>query len=339
MNGNRGFAIIFGIAFAALLVKASAYRLMEWEQAIITRFGKPVGSAITESGLHFRVPFIDKVRRLDKRILNWDGTPDNITTGDKTIIIVDTTARWKIVDPLLFIETIGSIRDSAERIEPVLESATRDVISKYKLVEAVRNTNDIIQKVAKKRELAAKGLLPPDEQEVVGEIPKIEFGREHLSEKIIEAARAELKAFGIEIIDVQIRRIAYEPSVEKDVFTRATWISSVIEIKRSHMMPRLTGSSDLDTLPIVSSLPDLGHQVVAGIDPYAIPCPDHAGGFVFFHYRRPFQNGSLLHGVAVVDRAFLMPTRLGDIDPATSFQRLDPLPTPAGKIPPSHTGQ
>lgn len=206
---------------ALLLFAASAYRLPEWEQAIVTQFGRPVGGTVTRSGLHFRVPFIQRVRRFDKRILNWDGTPNQIPTKDKKYILVDTTARWKIQDPLKFLQSVQNEDGARIRLDAILDSATRDVISNHNLVEAVRNSNAIIEKINEKKELAGKGLLPPDEEETIGEIETVGVGREALSARIIEKARKELKEdVGIEIIDVQIRQIAYEASVEQKVFER-----------------------------------------------------------------------------------------------------------------------
>lgn len=204
-----------------VLLAASAYRLPEWEQAIVTQFGRPIGGTITRSGLHFRVPFIQRVHRFDKRILNWDGTPNQIPTKDKKYIWVDTTARWRIEDPLKFLQTVQNEDGARIRLDAILDSATRDVISNHNLVEAVRNSNAILDKINDKRELARKGLLPPDEEETIGEIETVSVGREALSARIIEKARRELREdVGIEIIDVQIRRIAYEASVEQKVFER-----------------------------------------------------------------------------------------------------------------------
>lgn len=213
--------LFIGVLLALIIVVASsAYRLPEWEQAIITRFGKPIGSAITDSGLNWRVPFVDKIHRLDKRILNWDGNPNQIPTKDKKYIWVDTTVRWRITDPLLFIQTVQNERGAISRLNGILESATRDVVSNYNLVEAVRNSNAIIEKVQKKKKDAAEGKLQAGEEEVIGEIDPIGVGRERISEMIIEKARVGLKEFGVDIIDVQLRRIAYEASVERKVFDR-----------------------------------------------------------------------------------------------------------------------
>jgi membrane protease subunit HflC len=189
---------------------------------VITQFGRPVGSEVTDAGLHFKIPFIQKVRRFDKRILNWDGYPNQIPTKDKKYIQVDTTARWRIVDPLLFLQTVQTENGARLRLDGILDAVTRDAVSNNNLVEAVRNSNAILDKIKERAVAQKQGQKQPnaEEEEVVGEIDPVSVGREALSGIIIEKARAGLKEFGIEIIDVQLRRIAYEASVESKVYDR-----------------------------------------------------------------------------------------------------------------------
>lgn len=212
--------IVVAILIAA---KGSFFIVNEGEQAIITQFGKPVGQPITDSGLHFKTPFTQKARYLDKRILTWDGQPNQIPTKDKKYIKVDTTARWLIVDALKFIQTVENERGAEARLGAILDAATRDVISNHRLVEVVRNTDSIIEEIAAKKkkakEDAAKG-LPTIEEEVTGEISSIKVGRERLSEIIVENASHELTQLGIKLIDLQLRRISYEQTVEAKVYER-----------------------------------------------------------------------------------------------------------------------
>lgn len=213
-------ALLAGV-MALFLIPNAFYILPEWEQAVITEFGRTVGSPITEAGLHVKMPFIQKVRRIEKRILNWDGYPNQIPTKDKKYIWVDTTARWRITDPLLFIQTVQTESGARARLDGILDAITRDTISSHNLVEAVRNSNGILDKV--KERLAAQKLgevLPGADEEIVGEIEPVSLGRESLSSIIIEKARSGLKEFGIELIDVQLRHIAYEASVEAKVYER-----------------------------------------------------------------------------------------------------------------------
>jgi modulator of FtsH protease HflC len=219
---GKGIGVIVLIA-GFILVKSSCYILTEGKQVIITQFGKPVGNPVTDAGIHFKKPFVQEARYVDKRILEWDGYPNQIPTKDKKYIAVDTTARWKVVDALKFIQTVQSERGAKARLDAVLDASTRDVISNHNLVEAVRTSNNILDTLKKKKEAQQKIMDAGGdaiEEEVTGEIEPIKTGREKLSLKIAAAATAELKDFGIELIDVQLRRISYEASVEKKVYER-----------------------------------------------------------------------------------------------------------------------
>ena len=115
------------------------YRVDETEQVIITQFGEPVGKPITTPGLQVKLPFIQTVRRFDKRVLEWDGSPDQIPTLDKRFILVDTTARWRIADPLLFFQAVGDEHSAQSRLDDLIDSAARDVVSGHRLIQVVRN--------------------------------------------------------------------------------------------------------------------------------------------------------------------------------------------------------
>jgi membrane protease subunit HflC len=214
------FAVIVGLF---ITVFNSFYLLQEGRQAIVTEFGKPVGTPITTPGLKFKTPFINDVRFIDKRILNWDGSPNQIPTKDKKYIKVDTTARWQIIDALRFIQTVQNERGAKARLDTILDGHTRDVISGHRLVEAVRDSNDIIKVIEGKKQLIIDRKLKGEsilEEEIAGEIEEIEVGREELSKIIVEKADKELVELGIKLIDVQLRRISYEESVEKKVYER-----------------------------------------------------------------------------------------------------------------------
>jgi membrane protease subunit HflC len=220
---NKLAPIVVVIGILAIVGKAALFIVTEGRQAIITQFGKPVGEPITTAGLHFKKPFVQEVRYVDKRILSWDGLPNQIPTKDKKFIKVDTTARYRVVDALKFIQTVRNKNGAKARLDTILDSATRNVISAHNLVEAVRNSNAIIENSAKeKAEIEKKKAAGENyvEEGVSGEIEEILTGREQLSQLIVEKADEELKAFGIELIDVQLRRISYEESVEKKVYER-----------------------------------------------------------------------------------------------------------------------
>jgi len=223
--GNKIVALFIIVVLSIIGFKSVFFELPEGRQVIITQFGKPVGEPITEAGLHFKMPFVQEVRYVDKRILSWDGFPNQIPTKDKKYIKVDTTARWRVVDALKFIQTVRNEYGAKARLDAILDSATRDVISNHNLVEAVRNSNSILDTIElRKKELEAKRKKgdPVLEDEVTGDIENIEVGREKLSQMIAESAGKELGSFGIKLIDVQLRRISYEKSVETKVYERMT---------------------------------------------------------------------------------------------------------------------
>ena len=208
IKGGTVFAIIFALV---LVLRGSVYTVGEWQQAIITQFGKIVGEPVSRPGLHFKLPLVQDVRYFEKRMLNWDGNPDKVPTRDKKFIIVDTSARWLINDPVKFLQTVQNEERALLRIGNILDSKTKNIISKYNLVETVRNTNEIIVEIEK---------MGKEDDKITGEIAKIKIGRENLAKQIPEASMPEIQTLGIKLIDVLITRIAYEKSVEAKVFER-----------------------------------------------------------------------------------------------------------------------
>lgn len=219
MNNNKEvIKFVFTTLLVFMLAMGAGYTIKEGEQVVITLFGKPV-RMVKEAGLHWKWPLAETVRVIDLRMLNWDGYPNQIPTRDKKYITVDTTARWKIVDPLKFIQSVQSQQGAQSRLDAILDATTRDVISSHNLVEAVRNSNAIFDVVNKRAE-NKDATQATFEEEVVGDIEKVEIGRENLSKMILDRASKELLPIGIELIDVQIRRIMYEASVQKKVYSR-----------------------------------------------------------------------------------------------------------------------
>jgi len=210
---NNQILIILGIAIAVIILVFSGvfYIVPEGQQVIITQFGKPIGQPQTTSGLKIKTPFIQKVDRFDKRILEWDGREKEVTTKDKRFIWLDTTARWKIVDALKFFQSLKTEERAQSRLDDIINSASRDLVTGQKLVEVVRNTNDIRQ---------ATEDLEEGEQNTQ-QIEVIEVGRRKIAQMILEKAQQNLsEEFGIEIVDVQIKRINYVDQVRQKVFLR-----------------------------------------------------------------------------------------------------------------------
>ncbi|MEZ4743714.1 MAG: protease modulator HflC [Bdellovibrionota bacterium] len=217
------------ILAAVLTLVNSAFLLPEGQQALITQFGEVKGQPITKAGLKFKIPFVQDVRYFDKRILSWDGDADKIPTKDKKYIWVDTTARWKISDPLKFTKALKNENIARSNIDDILDGITRDIISNFNLVEAVRNSNSILDTINKRKEekeiSGEKKELHIDDsnhldEEITGEISSIKAGREKLTDLIIVRAKKILNAYGIELIDVQLRSISYDDSVQNKVYQR-----------------------------------------------------------------------------------------------------------------------
>jgi membrane protease subunit HflC len=201
--------IIFAVALL-IVISSALYILDERQQAIITQFGDPIGDAITNAGLHIKIPFIQKVHYFEKRILEWDGDPKQIPTSDKRYIWLDTFSRWKIVDPLKFYQTVRNETFAHGRLDDIISGTTRDVISSNSLIELVRNSN---------RELIFTQEFEASSLEGVKEEP-IDFGRSKIADKVFESSKPLVAEYGIELIDVNIKRINYVEEVRMKVYER-----------------------------------------------------------------------------------------------------------------------
>lgn len=214
--------IIYTIIAAAtlvlvLLVVTAAYTVDQAEQVIIVQFGKPVGDAITTPGLHFRLPFVQEVLRFDKRLLAWDGDPNQIPTRGREFISVDTTARWRIVDPLQFFKSVRDENGAQSRLDDIIDSVVRDQISSTELTDMVRSRD---WDVSPEDLEALENTDDSDSQRLAG---KPQVGRKVLTRNILrEAQRGMPEKYGIELVDVRIKRLNYIPSVRQQVFQRMT---------------------------------------------------------------------------------------------------------------------
>jgi membrane protease subunit HflC len=191
-----------------ILIAASAFRVGEAEQVIITQFGDPVGTPIATPGLHFKVPFVQQTNFFDKRFLEWDGSPNQVPTRDKRFIWVDTYARWRIVDPLRFFQRLRDERGAQSRLDDILDGETRNAVARYDLIELVRNSNRSRDDIP----------IEAAEEEVILNV--IEKGREQVSREILERAADRTADLGIELLDLRIKRINYVDEVQQDVFAR-----------------------------------------------------------------------------------------------------------------------
>ena len=202
------------VVVGLVVLGSSAYRLDETEQAVIIEFGKPIGDAVTKSGLHFKLPFIQQVRRFDKRILAWDGEPEQVPTLGREFISVDTTARWRVVDPLLYLQSMKDESGAQSRLDDIIDSVVRDKISSTELVEIVRSRDWHIEE----SELDSAGI---GEKEKTILQREVKVGREQLERQILITAQQGIREkYGIELEDVRIKRLNYVRSVQVQVFNR-----------------------------------------------------------------------------------------------------------------------
>ncbi len=207
-------SIIILLVIGGVVLASSAYTIDEAEQAIIVQFGAPVGGAITEPGLHFKVPFIQEVRRFDKRLLSWDGDPNQIPTRGEQFISVDTTARWRIIDPLTFLKSVQNERGATLRLNDILDSVVRDQISATDLVEIVRSKDwEVSEEDLERAQTVSEG-----DEEILRQ--RVARGRQELTKDILEKASVQMPDYGIELVDIRIKRVDYVETVQQRVFER-----------------------------------------------------------------------------------------------------------------------
>ncbi len=207
MTRTRPTLVIL-LVVGLFLAASSAYIVSETNQVVITQFGEPVGEPITEPGLHFKIPFIQNANMFEKRFLEWDGFPNQVPTRDRRFIWVDTYARWRITDPLLFFQRLRDERGAQSRLDDILDGETRNAVARHDLIEIVRTSN---------REPADTAASELEEAET---LDPIVTGREQITREILGAAAAAVGELGIELLDLKFKRINYIADVQQDVFAR-----------------------------------------------------------------------------------------------------------------------
>ncbi len=193
-----------------LLFLASSYTIPETEQVILTQFGRQMGGPITNAGFHFKAPFIQKVNRIEKRVLEWDGPSAEMPTRDKLYIIVEAFARWRIADPEQFFLRLRDERSGQSRLDDIIGSETRNTVARHDLVEVVRTSTT---RTPVMDETLVGGKTVPG-------LPPIQFGRAVLEEEILNASKGKLAEFGIELLDARLLRINYNMAVTSKIFDR-----------------------------------------------------------------------------------------------------------------------
>ena len=187
MNRIRLAGILAVLAIATYLLMSSIYTVSEVQQAIITQFGRPVGDPVTSAGLKFKVPFIQDVNLIDKRVLEWDGNPSDMPTKDKLYVSVDLFARWRIVDPLQYFLRLHDERSAQSRLDDVLGSETRNAVAKHELIEIIRTTRDRVP---------LRDALVTDAARLdVGSLVPIQKGRKQVEQEIFAEAAQKVRVF------------------------------------------------------------------------------------------------------------------------------------------------
>ena len=205
--------ILVIVVIGSYVAMSSVYTVNEVEQMIITQFGKPVGEPVTTAGLKFKVPFVQEVNPIDKRVLEWDGNPSDMPTKDKLYISVDLFARWRITDPLQYFLRLRDERSAQSRLDDILGSETRNAIAKHELIEIIRTTKDRVP-------LRDTFLTDAERKLDMGSLVPIQKGRKMVEQEIFAAAAEKVRVFGIELLDIRFKRINYNESVRPKIYDR-----------------------------------------------------------------------------------------------------------------------
>lgn len=213
MSRIKLIAILVVLGVGMYVSISSIYTVSEVEQVIITQFGKPVGAPVTSAGLKLKMPFIQDVNPIDKRVLEWDGSPSDMPTKDKLYISVDLFARWRITDPLQYFLRLGDERSAQSRLDDILGSETRNAVAKHELIEIIRTTKDRVP--------LRDALLTEEEKKLdMGSLVPIHKGRKLVEKEIFAAAAQKVQVFGIELLDIRFKRINYNQSVRPKIYER-----------------------------------------------------------------------------------------------------------------------
>jgi len=214
--------VVIAVVVAAGVVLANAFFILpEGKQAVITQFGRPVGKPITAAGLQFKTPFIQEVTFFDKRILIWDGDPNQVPTNDKTFVYLDVTARWRISNALVFLQAVNNENRAQTILDDIIDGTVRDLVNKNDLVEIIRSSD---------WDPEGMGFGPAGKEE------QIRYGRDKISAMIHAAASKVTPQYGIELVDVMFKRVNYIETVQQRVYERM-----ISERKRIAAEKRSTG--------------------------------------------------------------------------------------------------
>jgi len=212
-------SVIIGLLvfIIVILLSSSIYIVDETKQVFVTRFGKIVGDPIntnaegeSEAGLYFRIPFIDQVYSFEKRYLEWDGDSEEVATRSKVMIEINTYARWRINDAMIFYKALRNEDQATTRLDDLLDGAARTVIAAHDLVEVIRSHQ---------REAAQP--IVENSGETQTELEPFTKGRSALAQEVIANVKSKLNSeLGIELLDFRFKRINYTEQVRQEIFKR-----------------------------------------------------------------------------------------------------------------------
>ena len=218
MKKFAGALTVISVLILALLFMGPLYIVNEGEQVVVTRFGSIVATH-TEAGLHAKVPFVDQVTTYSKLVLSLDGDPQRIPTKENQFIIVDTTSRWKIVDPAKFYQNFQTVNNAYNKLSDIIDSSTRTIITQNRLSEIVRSSN-IINEQEEKVEDNEDTKDIAELVNVASENESVSKGRRELCRLMKEDASALVAEYGIELIDIVPRQIKYSDELTDSVYSR-----------------------------------------------------------------------------------------------------------------------
>jgi len=262
---NRQISLMFSvgllIVIGGVILYQSLFVVQETEQVILTQFGEIQGVPVTEAGLHWRVPFIQKVNKLEKRVLSWDGESSELPTKDKLFVRIDSFARWKIKDPQTFFLRLRNERTALTRLDDILDSAAREAIANHVLLEIVRSEN---------REVILDEELKQLDSDVIGRLDKISVGRDRIERMIVAAAQPTLETLGIELLDLRIKRLNYNDNVQRQIFQRMIsereQIAARFRSEGEGEAARILGQRDRDLRDIQSEAYRVGQEIMGLAD-------------------------------------------------------------------------
>jgi membrane protease subunit HflC len=230
-----------------VLLFGSAFTVRETEIVILTQFGRPIGAPITDAGLHWKVPFIQTVNRIERRVLEWDGPVNEMPTKDKTYIAVDAFARWKVADPALYFVSLRDERSAQSRLDDIIGSEIRTAVARHELIEIIRSDKKRTLREAADKDFAGTAAV----------LPSIERGRRVIESEVLTAAAPKIAPLGIELLDVRFKRLNYNPQVLERIYQRM--ISERLQIAQRYRSEgegealRILGKKERDLREIEST--------------------------------------------------------------------------------------